>query len=101
MAKKSTVQKNLKRQRTVKKYAEKRNSLLDIAKDPNAKNDARMEARRELAKLPVNANPNRIVNRCEATGRPRGYIRFFGLSRITFREMALKGYIPGVSKASW
>ena len=78
MAKKSTVQKNLKRQRTVKKYAEKRNNLLGIAKDPNAKSDARMEARRELAKLPVNANPNRIVNRCEATGRPRGYIRFFG-----------------------
>ena len=58
MAKKSTVQKNLKRQRTVKKYAEKRNNLLGIAKDPNAKSDARMEARRELAKLPVNANPN-------------------------------------------
>ena len=100
MAKKSAVQKNLKRQRTVKKYAEKRNSLLAIAKDKNATHETRMDARRELAKLPVNANPNRIVNRCEATGRPRGYIRFFGLSRITFREMALKGLLPGVRKAS-
>jgi small subunit ribosomal protein S14 len=100
LAKKSTVQKNLKRQRIVKKYSEIRNNLLAITKDLNTTHEARMEARSELAKLPVNANPNRIVNRCEATGRPRGYIRFFGLSRITFREMALKGLLPGIRKAS-
>lgn len=101
MAKQSVFAKNAKRRKTVEKYAEKRNRLLEIAKDPKASYEEQLEARHELAKLPVNANPNRVRNRCEITGRPRGYLRHFGLSRITFREMALKGMLPGVRKASW
>ncbi|CAI8048536.1 30S ribosomal protein S14 [Geodia barretti] len=89
MAKQSVFAKNAKRKKAVEKYAEKRNRL------------DQLEARQELAKLPLNANPNRVRNRCEVTGRPRGYLRHFGLSRITFREMALKGMLPGVRKASW
>ena len=101
MAKQSTFAKNAKRKKTVEKYAEKRKNLLEIAKDPNASYEDQLEARRKLAQLPVNANPNRVRNRCEVTGRPRGYLRHFGLSRITFREMALEGMLPGVRKASW
>lgn len=101
MAKQSVFAKNAKRKKAVQKYAEKRKRLLEIAKDPKASYEDQLEARQELAKLPVNANPNRVVNRCEVTGRPRGYLRHFGLSRITFREMALKGMLPGVRKASW
>ncbi len=101
MAKQSVFAKNAKRKKSVAKYAEKRKRLLEIAKDPKASYEEQLAARHELAKLPVNANPNRIRNRCEVTGRPRGYLRHFGLSRITFREMAHKGMLPGVRKASW
>lgn len=101
MAKQSAFAKNAKRKKTVEKYAEKRKNLLEIAKDPNASYEDQLEARRKLAQLPVNANPNRVRNRCEVTGHPRGYLRHFGLSRITFREMALEGMLPGVRKASW
>ena len=101
MAKQSVFAKNEKRKKTVAKYAKKRNRLLEIAKDPKASYEDQLEARQELAKLPLNANPNRVRNRCEVTGRPRAYLRHFGLSRITFREMALKGMLPGVRKASW
>jgi len=101
LAKKSSFAKNAKRKRLVEKYATKRTRLLEIAKDPNTPYEDQLEARHELAKLPVNANPNRVRNRCEVTGRPRGYLRHFGLSRLTFREMALKGMLPGVRKASW
>jgi len=89
MAKKSMVARDNKRARTVKKYAKLR---------------AEFKANRDyqgLASLPRNANPIRVRNRCSVTGRPRGYIRKFGLSRITFREYASKGQVPGVTKSSW
>ena len=78
-----------KRAKTVAKYAEKRKALKE-AGDYHA-----------LQKLPRNASPVRMHNRCKLTGRPKGYIRQFGISRVTFREMANKGLIPGITKASW
>jgi len=89
MAKKSSVEKQKNRQKLVEKYAEKRNQLRE---------EGDWEG---LSRLPRNSNPTRLRNRCLATGRSRGYIRRFGLSRITFREMALRGEIPGVTKSSW
>ena len=89
MAKESVKARQRKRERMVAQYAEKRTAL-KAAGDYSA-----------LDKLPKNASPVRLKNRCQLTGRPRGYIRFFGLSRIMFRDMALAGKIPGVTKASW
>jgi small subunit ribosomal protein S14 len=89
MAKESVKAREIKRQKTVKKYAAKRAAL---------KASGEWLA---LQKLPRNASPVRLHNRCKLTGRPKGYIRQFGLSRINFREMALAGLIPGVKKASW
>ncbi len=101
MAKKSAIAKNERRIRMVAQYAEVRAELKAIANDVNLSQEDRMEARRALARLPRDSNPNRVRNRDSATGRPRAYIRHFGLSRISFREMALKGLLPGVRKASW
>ena len=101
MAKKSSVARNEKRRRLAEKYAERRQQLQDVIKDANSSLEARGEARTEMSKLPRNANPVRIRNRCLLTGRPHGYIRYFGLSRIAFREMAHAGELPGVKKASW
>jgi small subunit ribosomal protein S14 len=89
MAKESMKARERKRAKTVAKYAAKRKALKE-AGDHEA-----------LQKLPRNASPVRMHNRCKLTGRPKGYIRQFGLSRVTFREMANKGLIPGVTKASW
>ena len=89
MAKESIKAREKKRERLVEKFAEKRKALKD-AGDYTA-----------LQKLPKNASPVRLHNRCKLTGRPKGYMRLFGVSRINFREMALKGLIPGVRKASW
>ena len=89
MAKESMKAREVKRAKMVKKYSKKRNALKDSG-DYIA-----------LQKLPRNASPIRMHNRCKITGRPKGYIRHFGLSRVTFREMANKGLIPGVTKASW
>ena len=89
MAKESVKARERKRAKTVAKYAEKR-AALKAAGDYQA-----------LDKLPKNASPVRIHNRCKLTGRPRGYMRKFGISRVTFREMASIGKIPGVTKASW
>ena len=89
MAKESIKARERKRQEMVNKYAEKR-AALKAAGDYAA-----------LDQLPKNASPVRLHNRCKLTGRPRGYIRYFGLSRVMFREMALNGKIPGVKKASW
>ena len=89
MAKESMKARAVKRAKTVAKYAAKRQELKD-AGDYEA-----------LHKLPRNASPVRMHNRCKLTGRPKGYIRQFGISRVTFREMANKGLIPGVTKASW
>ena len=89
MAKESMKAREVKREKTVAKYADKRKALI-AAKDFVG-----------LQKLPKNASPVRLHNRCKLTGRPRGYMRQFGLSRVTFREMANNGLIPGVKKASW
>jgi len=89
MAKESMKAREVKRQRLVSKYADKRAKLLEAGDYES------------LQKLPRNASPVRLHNRCNLTGRPKGYMRQFGLSRITFREMALKGLIPGIKKASW
>lgn len=89
MAKESMKAREVKRKKLVDKYAEKR-AALKAAGDYVA-----------LQKLPKNASPVRLHNRCQLTGRPKGYMRHFGVSRINFREMALNGLIPGVKKASW
>jgi len=89
MAKESIKARQKKREKTVKKFAEKRVAL-KAAGDYAG-----------LDKLPKNASPVRLKNRCQLTGRPKGYIRYFGVSRIVFRDMALNGLIPGVKKASW
>ena len=89
MAKESMKAREVKRQKLVEKYADKR-AALKAAGDYEA-----------LQKLPKNASPVRLHNRCKLTGRPKGYMRQFGISRVTFREMALAGKIPGIKKASW
>ena len=101
MAKKSMVVKNIRRRRISDRYRERRLELKKILKSTKSSHDEKKLARISLEKLPRDSNPNRIRNRCVVTGRPRSYYRKFGLSRITFREMALKGEIPGVTKASW
>ncbi len=101
MAKKSSIARNLKRQRLVAKYAAKKAELKKILKDPKTSDEEFFEAQRKLCKIPRNASKIRIRNRCSITGRPRAYIRKFGLSRITFRELALDGKLPGVTKSSW
>ena len=136
MAKKSSIARNNKRIRLVKKYQEKRNkhltadylngikaikiptkrrkgngkylaikgargnNLKDITSDPKKSFEEKMEARQQLALLPKNSSPIRVRNRCQKTGRPRGYMRFFGLSRISFRDLALRGHLPGIKKGS-
>lgn len=100
MAKESMKAREVKRAKLVAKYAAKRAELKEIirtSEDPMAA----YEAARKLQSIPKNANPIRLHNRCKLTGRPKGYIRLFGLSRIQFREMASAGLIPGVKKASW
>ncbi|MDG1804082.1 30S ribosomal protein S14 [Flavicella sp.] len=89
MAKESMKAREVKREKVVAKYAEKRKALKE-AGDYDA-----------LQKLPKNASPIRLHNRCKLTGRPKGYMRQFGISRVTFRELANQGLIPGVRKASW
>lgn len=89
MAKKSSIARDLKRQKMHEKFAAKRAELKELGD---------LEG---LAKLPRNASPTRLKNRCNETGRPRGYMRTFGLSRVAFRKHASKGEIPGVTKASW
>lgn len=101
MAKKSSVARNEKRRRMAEQYAQKREELKAVLRDSNSSVENRVEARSELSKLPRNSNPIRVRNRCQITGRPHGYIRHFGLSRIAFREMAHAGELPGVKKASW
>jgi len=100
LAKKSSIEKNERRKALAAKYADKRNELRAIASDLKRSTEDRMNARDALAMLPRNSNPNRIRNRCALTGRPRGYHRFFGLSRIALRDLALRGELPGVRKGS-
>ena len=101
MAKRSSINRDQKRRATVKKYAERRADLLSILKDARASDDARNEARTKLQQLPRDASPVRLRNRCELTGRPRGTFRKFGLARNKLREIAMRGEIPGLIKASW
>ena len=101
MAKVSLKQRELKREMLVAKYAKKFAELKAIINDANKSDDERYAARLELQKLPRNANPTRLRNRCHLTGRPRGTFRQFGLGRSKIRELAFAGDIPGVTKASW
>ena len=99
MAKESMKAREVKRAKLVAKYAEKRAALKKIVNTGDPVEE--FEAAQKLQSIPRNANPIRLHNRCKLTGRPKGYMRFFGLSRIQFREMASSGLIPGVKKASW
>ena len=101
MAKTSLIQREVKREATVAKYAKKRAELASIINDAKRSDEERYVARLQLQKLPRNANPTRLRNRCELTGRPRGTFRMFGLGRNKIRELAFKGDIPGMVKASW
>jgi small subunit ribosomal protein S14 len=101
MAKTSSIERNLKRQRLVQKYAVRRAELKAALANPKTTDEQFYQAQRALAELPRNASPVRLRNRCAITGRPRAFIRRYGLSRITFRELALNGKIPGVTKSSW
>lgn len=101
MAKKSSIEKNKRRRKMVARFAAKREGLLAIANDQSRPMEERFEARLTLAELPRNANPTRIRNRCEVTGRPRAYYRKLGMSRIALRELGSQGLIPGLVKSSW
>ena len=101
MAKKSAIVRNQKRERLAAKYAEKRAHLKAVLANPDSSDEEFYDAQKKLAKLPRNSSPVRIKNRCNITGRPRAYLRRYGLSRLTFRELALQGKIPGVTKSSW
>ncbi len=101
MAKLSLINREAKRRETVKKFATRRAELVAIIRNSKATIEARMEARNELANQPRNASPVRTRNRCALTGRPRGTFRKFGLGRIKLREIAMRGEIPGLVKASW
>ena len=101
MAKLSSVNKNERRKKLVKKYAGKYARLKAIADDTSLDDTERLIARLKLAEVPRNGNPTRVRNRCATTGRPRGYYRKFGLCRVELRDLANKGMIPGVTKSSW
>src|ERR671927_942472 len=101
MAKLSSINKNERRKKLVKQYAPKYAKLKAIANDESRDETERLIARLKMAELPRNANPTRIRNRCELTGRSRAYYRKFRLSRIMLRELANKGLIPGIVKSSW
>ncbi|RVT89324.1 MULTISPECIES: 30S ribosomal protein S14 [Sphingomonas] len=101
MAKLSSINKNEKRKKMVAAYAPKYAKLKAIANDKNADETERLIARLKMAELPRNANPTRVRNRCEVTGRPRAYYRKFRLCRVQLRDLANKGLIPGVTKSSW
>ena len=101
MAKQALIQRELKREKLVPKYAAKHAELKTIANDAKRSDEERDAARQGLQSLPRNANPTRLRNRCEITGRPRGTFRQFGLARAKIRELAFAGDIPGVTKASW
>ena len=101
MAKVALIQRELKREKLVAKFAKKRDELRAVARDLSKTQEERDAARAELQKMPRNANPTRLRNRCELTGRPRGTFRQFGLGRAKVREITFANGIPGVTKASW
>ncbi len=101
MAKVSMVQRELKRERTRNKYAAKRAELKEIIRSPGSSDEERLAAQEQLQKLPRNASPVRGRNRCNVSGRPRGYYRKFGLARNMLRQAAMRGEIPGLKMSSW
>ncbi|MGH8742764.1 MAG: 30S ribosomal protein S14 [Burkholderiales bacterium] len=101
MAKTSVVNRELKRRAVVKKFAARRAELLALISNMRLSEEERHEARLKLQKLPRNSSPSRLRNRCALTGRPRGFYRKFGLGRNKLRDIAMRGEIPGVIKASW
>lgn len=101
MAKLALIEREKKRTKTVAKYAAKRAELKAIIDDVSKSDEERYEARLKLQQLPRNASPTRQRNRCALTGRPRGTFRKFGLARSKIREIAFRGEIPGITKASW
>lgn len=101
MAKLSSINKNERRKKLVKKYAHKYAKLKAISKDESLDESERLMARLKMAEIPRNANPTRVRNRCATTGRPRGYYRKFGINRIELRNLGNKGLIPGLTKSSW
>ena len=101
MAKKSMVLRDVKRKATVAKYAKRRAELKGKIVDMKLSEEERQAAQLALQKLPRNASPSRVRNRCYITGRSRGYYRKFGLGRMKLREMMMRGEVPGIVKASW
>ncbi|CAA3705189.1 30S ribosomal protein S14 [Candidatus Portiera aleyrodidarum] len=101
MAKKSIIERELKRRRIVKKYYKRRNNLKKIINNIKTSAEEKFKAQLRLQCLPRDSNPIRQRNRCVITGRPRGYYKKFGMSRNKLREAAMMGYIPGLTKASW
>ena len=101
MAKTSMVERNNKRRRLAKKFKVRRTRLKSIAADRKLPAEERFSARLKLAELPRNSSPTRIRNRCDLTGRPRGYYRKLHMSRIALRDLASQGLIPGMTKSSW
>jgi len=101
MAKKSMLERERKRVKMVQRFAKKRAELKKIISSASSSDEERTEALAKLQKLPRNASPSRLRNRCAITGRPKGYYRKFGLARNKLREETMQGNIPGLSKASW
>lgn len=101
MAKLALINRDEKRRQTVEKYAKKRAELMAVANDVKLSDVERYEARLKLQKLPRDASPVRLRNRCQITGRPRGVFRKFGLGRLKLRDLVMKGEVPGMIKASW
>ena len=101
MAKKSMLMRQRHRETAVKRYSAKRAELKEQIRDPKTSEEARADAQKKLQKLPRDANPIRLRNRCALTGRPHGYYRKFGLARTKLRETTMRGEIPGLRKASW
>lgn len=101
MAKISKVVKNNKRKKMASQYAERRAALKKIINNPSSTVEEVDAAQLKLQKIPRDASPVRVRNRCSQTGRPRGFLRKFGISRVALRELALQGQIPGVIKSSW
>ena len=101
MARLSIVLREQKRRKMVAKFAAKRKALLETLQNPRTSDEERIEARAKLEKLPRDASPVRLRNRCALTGRPRGFYRKFGLGRNKLREIAMRGEIPGLTKSSW
>ena len=101
MAKKSMIARELKRTKLVKRFAAKRNALKEVIRNVNSSDEDRLAAQVKLNALPRDSSPSRQRNRCAITGRPHGFYRKFGLGRNKLREAAMKGEIPGLTKASW